>query len=114
MPDDGRKTASHSPFLDLIRATAALLVLFGHTRNWFFSNIGAVEHPSILLKLFWLLTVLEHEAVVLFFVLSGFLIGGAVLNSMRKGSFDLGSYLIARFSRIYIVYIPALIVTALA
>jgi peptidoglycan/LPS O-acetylase OafA/YrhL len=101
---------NHLPLLDLLRATAALLVLFGHTRNF---TIGAVDHPSPLLKCFWLITALEHEAVVIFFVLSGFLVGGAIVNSMNKKSFDLAKYLIARFARIYIVYVPALIVTAL-
>src|SRR5580704_5830907 len=105
--------ANHSPLLDLLRAGAAWLVLFGHTRNWFFTNIGAVENPGLLLKGFWLITALEHEAVVIFFVLSGFLVGGAIVNSINKKSFDLTNYLIARFARIYIVYVPALIVTAL-
>ena len=30
---------------------------------------------------------------------------------MQRGSFDLVRYLIARFVRIYIVYIPALVIT---
>ena len=100
------------PLLDFLRATAALLVLFGHTRNWFFLNIGAVEQPSLFLKLFYFITRLEHEAVVIFFVLSGFLIGGSLFNSMQRGNFDLIRYLVARFVRIYIVYAPALVITA--
>ncbi|MGA7385420.1 MAG: acyltransferase [Methylocella sp.] len=51
------------------------------------------------------------QAVVIFFVPSGFLIGGGLADSMQRGSFDLGRYLIARFVRIYIVYIPALVIT---
>ena len=105
--------SNHWPLLDLLRATSALLVLFGHTRNWFFTEIAAVDHPSLLLKLFWFITVLEHEAVVIFFVLSGFLVGGAIVNSINKNSFHLTNYLIARFSRVYIVYAPCLIVTGL-
>jgi peptidoglycan/LPS O-acetylase OafA/YrhL len=63
------------------------------------------------LKLFYCITGLGHEAVVIFFVLSGFLIGGSLFDSMQRGSFDLVRYLIARFVRIYIVYIPALVIT---
>lgn len=103
--------SNHWPLLDFLRAAAALLVLFGHTRNWIFLNIGAVEHPGLLLRLFYFVTVLQHEAVVIFFVLSGFLIGGRLADSVRQGSFDLAHYLISRFVRIYIVYVPALIVT---
>ena len=98
-------SVNHSPLLDLFRAAAALLVLFGHARNWFFTSITAVDHPSLLLKLFWLITVLQHEAVVIFFVISGFLVGGAMVNSLNKNTFDLRKYLIARFARIYIVYV---------
>ena len=105
---------NHYPMLDVLRASAAFLVLLGHTRNWIFTGIGEVAHPSLLLKFFWLITVLQHEAVVVFFVLSGFLVGGALVNALRKNSFDLVGYLIARFVRIYIVYGPALAVTGLA
>jgi peptidoglycan/LPS O-acetylase OafA/YrhL len=103
----------HFPVLDFMRAFAALLVLLGHTRNWYLLNIGAVDKPGLFLKVFWFVTVLEHEAVVIFFVLSGFLVGGAVARSMENGSFDLKTYLIARFARIYLVYAPALVLTAL-
>jgi peptidoglycan/LPS O-acetylase OafA/YrhL len=105
--------AKHYPLLDFLRASSAFLVLLGHTRNWIFTNIGAVDHPTVLLKFFWLVTVLEHEAVVIFFVLSGFLVGGALSRAIERGSFDLRNYLIARFARIYIVYVPALVLTGL-
>lgn len=105
--------AKHAPFLDLLRAVAAFLVVIGHTRNLLFTSIADVDHPGLLTKGFWLVTVLEHEAVVIFFVLSGYLVGGTIVNSLRRQAFDLTSYLVARFARIYIVYAPALVVTAL-
>ncbi|MDR3450384.1 MAG: acyltransferase [Alphaproteobacteria bacterium] len=101
------------PFLDLLRAVAAFLVLIGHARNYYFAPIGSLDHPGPLLKLFWFVTVLHHEAVVVFFILSGFLVGGSVVNAMRAGRFNLRDYLIARFARIYPVLLPALAVTAL-
>ncbi len=105
---------NHAPFLDFLRASAAFLVVVGHARHLLFASITTVDKPGLLLKAFWLATVLKHEAVIVFFVLSGFLVGGSVLNAMGRKSFDLKTYLIARFSRIYIVYVPALIVTAAA
>jgi peptidoglycan/LPS O-acetylase OafA/YrhL len=105
---------NHSPFLDFLRASAAFLVVIGHARHLLFASITTIDHPGLMLKIFWLVTVLKHEAVIVFFVLSGFLVGGSILNSMSKSSFDLINYLIARFARIYIVYVPALIVTAVA
>jgi hypothetical protein len=65
----------------------------GHTRNWYFLNIGVVEQPGVLLKLFFFVTVLEKEAVVIFFVLSGFLIGGSLANSMQRGGLTSGGIL---------------------
>jgi peptidoglycan/LPS O-acetylase OafA/YrhL len=112
MIETAGKAPNHWPLLDFLRATAALLVLFAHTRSdWYFLDIGAVAQPGLFLKLFYFITELGHEAVVIFFVLSGFLIGGSLLDSMQRGSFDLVRYLVARFVRIYIVYIPALMVT---
>lgn len=55
-------------------------------------------------------TNLGHCAVVIFFVLSGYLVGGGVLA--RRNDVQLGRYAVARFSRIYIVLIPALLLTA--
>ena len=100
-------------FLDFLRAIAAFLVLLSHTRNWFFLNIDSIAHPSPILRLFWFLTVLGSESVGVFFVLSGFLVGGSIRRSMRRGNFTWTNYLIARFARIYIVYVPALVLTAL-
>jgi peptidoglycan/LPS O-acetylase OafA/YrhL len=83
-------------------------VLFAHTRG---SYTDVVEQPSLFPKLFYSITALGSQAVVIFFVLSGFLIGGSLADSMQRGSFDLERYLMARFVRIYIVYIPALVIT---
>src|SRR3984893_19323634 len=105
------KMPNHWPLLDFLRATAALLVLLGHTRNAYFHYTDVLAQPGLFLKLFYFITSLPGEAVVIFFVLSGFLIGGSLADSLQRGSFDLVRYLIARFVRIYIVYVPALILT---
>lgn len=105
------QTPAYAPFPDMLRATAAFLVLIGHTRYWIFMEIGAVDHPGPTFKLFWLVTVLQREAVVIFFVLSGFLVGGTTLRALQAGRFDGIKYLVARFSRIYVVFAPSIIVT---
>jgi peptidoglycan/LPS O-acetylase OafA/YrhL len=111
MTEKAGKAQNHWPLLDFLRATAALLVLFAHSRALYFLDIDVVGQRGVFLKLFYFITDLGHQAVVIFFVLSGFLIGGSLTDSMQRGSFDLARYLIARFVRIYIVYAPALVIT---
>jgi len=89
-----------SIYLDLVRFLAALTVFlshFGFTRltggaySWFRElNFGS-------------------DAVIVFFVLSGFVIA-YVADTKEK---DLSSYTISRFSRLYSVVLPALILTFL-
>ncbi|MBV9111336.1 MAG: acyltransferase [Hyphomicrobiales bacterium] len=98
----------HWPFLDLVRFGAALLVLFGHARGLYFESITQVPDAGIGTRLFYLITGLHYEGVMLFFVVSGFLVGGSVWRNMERRRFDARLYLINRFSRIYLVLIPAL------
>ncbi len=59
-------------------------------------------------------TAFFHEAVVVFFVLSGFLVAGPNIDRARLRVFQLKSYSIDRVSRIYATVIPALVLTVLA
>lgn len=111
MTERAGKASNHWPFLDFLRATAALLVALAHSRAMYFVYLEVPEQEGTMLKLFYFLTGLGHQAVVIFFVLSGFLIGGSLTNSIQRGSFDLMRYLIARSTRIFIVYFPALVIT---
>lgn len=104
--------ARHWPLLDAVRFFAALLVLCGHARGLLLVGIERVENPSIFVKGVYFLSGLQHEAVVVFFVVSGFLIGGKVWDLIRIGCFDFRAYLIGRFTRIYIVYLPSLVLVA--
>jgi peptidoglycan/LPS O-acetylase OafA/YrhL len=111
MIQQASKAPSHWPLLDFLRANAALLVVLAHSRPYYFLDIAYVDRPNEVLRLFYFVTGLGHEAVVVFFVLSGFLIGGSLTESMQRGSFELPRYLMARFVRIFIVYVPALMIT---
>ena len=84
-----------SVYLDLVRFLAALSVLIGHG-----VQDGLYDGAYIL-------TTLSHEAVMIFFVLSGLVIAE---TSLRKGR-DAQAFIIARAARIYSVVIPAILLS---
>lgn len=92
----------HFYWLDACRFIAAFMVLISHCRNVFFPEYGALpeEQHNLLSMMFTLFCRLGHEAVIVFFVLSGFLVGGRGLERIKNGTMNVGSYIIDRFSRI--------------
>ncbi|MEX8495301.1 acyltransferase family protein [Sphaerotilus sp.] len=99
-----------STFLNLSRWVAAWLVLFGHVRHIVLVDLVGVHKATLVDKGLYFFTGLGHEAVVVFFVISGFLVGGTTLERWQHRGPDLKRYAIARFSRIYTVLVPALLV----
>ncbi len=99
---------SVSQFIDAARWIAALAVLIGHAGVLInISDIMVAPHePGV--YVWWFLATFWHQAVVVFFVISGFLVGGRVLRGLRRPDRFLGDYMIDRFSRIYIVLVPVL------
>ncbi len=80
--------------LDALRAITALVVVLGHSRPVGF-YVGPVAFP-------W---VMHHAAVIVFFVLSGFVIA----NTAQARETSLAKFAVARFSRIIPVAWPALL-----
>lgn len=103
----------HWPFLDLLRFGAALIVLFGHTRGLLFVSFQDIAQAGLGAKLFYFATGIHREGVAIFFAVSGFLVGGAALRALRDKRFDARAYLASRFSRIYLVLLPALVLALL-
>ncbi len=85
-----------SVYLDLVRFSAAMVV--------FLSHVGGQELTGCLL---WQLTPYGGEAVVVFFVLLGFVIGYAT----DKRETTAATYFINRAARLYSVVVPALLLT---
>jgi peptidoglycan/LPS O-acetylase OafA/YrhL len=98
-----------SVHLDLLRAVAALLVLLGHWRDVFFVDYPQLASHRALWAAPYVLCGAGHQAVVVFFVLSGFLVGGSVLRAVEKNQWEWRSYLIRRSVRLWIVLLPALL-----
>ena len=92
--------------LDLIRGLAALLVTMGHLRAVLFVDQPLLVESGLLTKIFYLATSLGHQSVIVFFVLSGYLVGGSVLTAGRQFSFH--AYMHARLARLWVVLVPCL------
>jgi peptidoglycan/LPS O-acetylase OafA/YrhL len=101
-----------SVHLNAIRGAAALIVLLGHTRSLFFSSFTAMSGPTTQATndiARGNRTTIGEEAVIIFFVLSGYLVGGSVIRSVKNGTWSWKSYLFKRITRLWVVLIPALI-----
>ena len=76
-----------------------------------FVSFSELESSTLFDKVFYFLTGFGHQAVIVFFVLSGFFVGGSILKNPQRFSFM--HYLIARLSRLWVVLIPMLALTYL-
>jgi peptidoglycan/LPS O-acetylase OafA/YrhL len=98
---------------DLVRGVAALLVVLGHARMMIFGVEGLPNATGITAALLAPTGVAE-EAVAVFFVLSGYLVGGSVVRQVRRRTFSCRNYLVARMSRLWSVLLPGLALTLAA
>jgi peptidoglycan/LPS O-acetylase OafA/YrhL len=102
-------TAAASDSLDLIRALAACAVMVGHLRALFFVDFRQLSHKSWPLEALYFLTGFGHHAVIVFFVLSGFLISSTVIRSHVLGKWSWRDYAVNRATRLYVVLVPGLL-----
>jgi len=102
-----------SVLLDLVRAGAALLVCLEHWRNLLYVDYRQIAAHRTLFAVPYVLTDAGHQAVVIFFVLSGYLISGSVFRMTQRGEWSWKLYLTHRLVRLWIVLVPALVLGAL-
>lgn len=101
-------------WLDLMRFLAAFSVVVVHARGMAFVEFGALaaDQKSALIAAAYACTRIGHEAVIVFFVLSGFLVGGRAWERIAGGTFRPTDYAVDRFTRIALPLVPALLLTA--
>ena len=109
--------ASQLVHLDLLRGLAALLVTAGHLRSYIFQSQLHLAQADVQIglpvKAFYFATGLGHQAVMIFFALSGFLVGGKALDDILKQNFSWSRYLLRQLTRLWIVISPTLLLTLL-
>ena len=102
-------SAAASDSFDLIRAVAAFAVMIGHLRTFFFVDFQHLQSKSFALQILYFLTGFGHQAVIVFFVLSGFLISSTILRSHILGKWSWRHYAVNRATRLYVVLLPGLL-----
>jgi peptidoglycan/LPS O-acetylase OafA/YrhL len=102
-------------WLDWMRFVAAFMVLLYHVRGSHFVEYGALAADSkgVVTAAGYAVTRLGPEAVILFFVLSGFLVGGKAIERVRLGGFNWRQFALDRCTRVMMPLLPTIGVTML-
>jgi peptidoglycan/LPS O-acetylase OafA/YrhL len=95
--------------LDILRGGAAVAVFINHWRNLTLVDSRDLRIPNLATKMLYFATGFGHQAVVVFFVLSGYLVGTAVVRAEWGGTWSWSAFAAARLSRLLIVLWPALV-----
>ena len=97
---------------DAARAIAALAVLASHARSLVL--LDAADQPPLSLpaRIVFAATGLGHQAVVVFFVVSGALVTRSLLR-MQAGVWSPADFAVARLCRLLLVLVPCLLLGAL-
>jgi len=94
-----------SLMISLLRGLAALQVALAHLRAETYPSLRGMTDPPIAYQILAFSTGFAHQAVVVFFLISGWLVGGSLLNKWSQHQ-SLASYAIDRISRLWTVLIP--------
>jgi len=103
-----------SLWLYFFRWLAAFDVLWGHAYNRYLLRVRDLpgSERGVAHLLFAFPAGFLHFAVMGFFVLSGYLVGGRLLQEVRETNrIDTKAYLVKRLVRLWIVLLPALLLT---
>lgn len=102
----------HSVLISILRGAAAIIVAAAHVRAAMYPGLRTISDPPLWFQGFAFLTGFAHQAVLVFFIISGWLVGGSLLNKLDKpGAFT--DYAIDRMTRLWTVLIPTFILTVL-
>ena len=106
-------TGTASAHLDLARGLAAAAVAFQHVRFLLLLDWPQITEHSSLIAGVYLLAKFAHPAVIVFFVLSGYLVGSSGVRAAEGRRWSFPRYMLHRFLRLEIVLLPALLLTLL-
>ncbi|MDE1173262.1 MAG: acyltransferase [Parvibaculaceae bacterium] len=104
---------SFSVWLDTFRWIAACVVLISHAGGELLVNVSSLAPAQQTFPhlIYGFIAGFSHHAVMIFFVLSGLLVGGSFSKDLALDRVDLATYFVKRILRLWIVLLPALVLT---
>jgi peptidoglycan/LPS O-acetylase OafA/YrhL len=101
---------NHSILIAVLRGLAAVEVAAAHLRAEVFPGLRGMQDPTLWYQTLAFFTGFAHQAVVIFFLLSGWLVGGSFLNKMAEST-GIKHYAVDRVTRLWVVLIPAFVLS---
>jgi peptidoglycan/LPS O-acetylase OafA/YrhL len=89
------------------------MVCLEHWRNLLYVDYGQIAAHKRLLTVPYVMVGAGHQAVVIFFVLSGYLISGSIFRMLERQQWSWKLFITHRLVRLWIVLVPALLFGAL-
>ena len=100
----------HSILISVLRGLAALIVATAHLRAAMYPAVRDIASPPLWFQGLAFVSGFAHQAVLVFFVISGWLVGGSLLNRIGEPH-AIASYTIDRLTRLWTVLIPTFLLT---
>lgn len=94
-----------SVLITLLRGSAAVLVAAAHLRSELYPGLDTMFAPPLWYQLLTFMTGFSHQALVVFLLISGYLVGGGLLDRFHQPD-ALKLYAIDRVTRLWSVLIP--------
>jgi peptidoglycan/LPS O-acetylase OafA/YrhL len=95
----------HSLLIAVLRGLAALQVAAAHLRSEMFPGMRTLADPPLAYQALAFFTGFAHQAVLVFFLISGWLVGGSLLGKLGQPH-AFASYAVDRLSRLWTVLLP--------
>jgi peptidoglycan/LPS O-acetylase OafA/YrhL len=111
-PSATRSDSWHSIVIAMVRALAAIEVAAAHLRALFYPGMRTIADPPLWYQGFAFFTGFAHQAVLLFFVISGWLVGGSLLDKWNQPD-AIRHYAVDRITRLWTVLLPVFVLTLL-
>ena len=102
----------HVVLISLLRGLAAVEVAAAHLRADMYPGLRTVADPALWFQGFSFITGFAHHAVLVFFVISGWLVGGSLLDKLGQPH-AMANYAIDRVTRLWTVLMPTFALTLL-